>query len=114
MHRCIASWLLIAFIVIPSMFAATFRQFDQMNTEAQAEYVARMLDETEKALIREGNAATAAQIDHLFTTVLPGDHMALGLVEYERNEARARVFDAERAENDRAHGDVARHVSRVA
>lgn len=39
-------------------------------------------------------------MEHLFTTVLPGDHMAVGLVEYEQNEARARVFDAERAEKD--------------
>jgi hypothetical protein len=82
------------------LFAATFHQFDHMNSDAQAEFVARMLDETEKALIREGNAAAAAQMDHLFTTVLPGDHMAVGLVEYERNEARARVFDAQRAEKD--------------
>jgi len=36
----------------------------------------------------------------LFTKILSGDTMPLGMLEFENNLARARVFDAERSKKD--------------
>ncbi|MGA7951786.1 MAG: hypothetical protein WCA45_16770, partial [Thiobacillaceae bacterium] len=71
-----------------------------MNIEAQSEFVAVMIDTTQKALKSDGRADFAAKMERLFTTIEPGDSMSLGLVEYVRNEARARLADAKRAEKD--------------
>lgn len=77
----------------PQLHATNFAFFDRLPSEFQAEYVAVMIDATEKALrtAREGDAAQ--KVHQLMTTILPGDESPLGLVEYERNEARARVAD---------------------
>jgi hypothetical protein len=80
--------------------ATTFPKFDKMDIEDQAEFVAVMLDATQKALSDDGQADLAGQIEHLFTTIEPGDSMSIGLVEVERNIARARVFDAQHVEKD--------------
>ena len=100
-NRFMAATFLSAAMLLPSAAqAAEFRQFDRMNIEAQSEYVAVMIATTQKALKSDGRADFAAKMERLFTTIEPGDSMPLGLVEYVRNEARARLADAKRAEKD--------------
>jgi hypothetical protein len=80
--------------------AMKFSQFDKMTIDDQAEFIALMVDATQKALRNEGRSDFAAQIEHLFTTIDPGDSMSLGLVELERNVAQARLADVKGAEKD--------------
>ena len=100
-NRFLAATCLSAALLLPcAAQAAEFRQFDRMNIEAQSEYVAVMIATTQKALKSDGRADFAVKMERLFTTIEPGDSMPLGLVEYVRNEARARLADAKRAEKN--------------
>ncbi len=92
--------VLLALCLSTSLSAIKFRQFDKMDIHDQAEFIALMVDATQKALRDEGRADFAAQIEHLFTTVLPGDATPLGLVELERNVALSRVYDLQDVEKD--------------
>ncbi|HWA95141.1 MAG TPA: hypothetical protein VG844_11130 [Terracidiphilus sp.] len=87
---------ILLFIALPSLHSMTFALFDLLPPEDQAEFVARLIDETEIALRQNGDAASADKIDKLFSTILPGDKIPLGIVEYGRNEDRGRVFDLQR------------------
>ncbi|MGH9684699.1 MAG: hypothetical protein ACRD4S_13945 [Candidatus Acidiferrales bacterium] len=80
--------------------ATGFDRFDKMQAMLQAEFVAVMVDTTQKALRDAGSTAYADQIEQLFTKVEPGDSMSLGLVELERNIARARLADVHNLEKD--------------
>jgi hypothetical protein len=85
-------------LVTPAQ-ATDFVHFDQMNAEAQSEYVAVMIDAAENVL-RAENPQSADQMQKLFTEIKPGDSMPLGLIEFGMNEDHARVFDAERYAKD--------------
>jgi len=88
-------------LCLPAPLMATgFPQFDKMDVYDQAEFIAVLVDATQKAVRDDGKADFAAQIERLFTDVEPGDAMSLGLVELERNVARARVFDLQHVEKD--------------
>jgi hypothetical protein len=100
-NRFLAATFLPAAMLLPGTAQALdFRQFDRMDMYAQSEFVAVMIDTTQKALKGDGRADFAAQMEHLFTTIEPGDSMPLGLAEYALNEPRARLADAKRAEKD--------------
>jgi len=79
-------------------------QFDMMASEDKGEYVGLLVGGAEQAFKDEGRADLAANIEELFTKTLPGDHFTLGMVEFQRNLARARVADSERvAKEPNAH-----------
>jgi hypothetical protein len=80
--------------------AVTFPVFDHMDSYAQAELIADMVDRTEKALRDDGKPDLALKTEQLFALVEPGDKISLGLVELERNVARARVVDLDRLKKD--------------
>jgi hypothetical protein len=80
--------------------AMSFPQFDKMSTSGQAEFIADLVDRTEKALKDEGKAELAMKVEQLFADIKPGDKMSLGLAELERNVARARLADVHRLEKD--------------
>jgi hypothetical protein len=83
--------------------ATTFPVFDHMDSYTQAEYIADVVDRTEKALRGDGKPDLALKTEQLFALVEPGDQMSLGLVELESNVARARVADVDRlAKNPKA------------
>ena len=83
--------------------ATTFPVFDHMDSEGQAEFIADMVDRTEKALRDDGKSDLALKMEQLFALVEPGDQISVGLVELERNVARARVADVDRlAKNPKA------------
>ena len=76
------------------------RQFDKMTGQDQSDYIGNLIVGSENALADEAKPDIAAQIKHLFTTKEPGDADVIGMVEFERNLALARVADAQRAETD--------------
>lgn len=82
-----------------SLSAMPFRQFDAMNKMDQAEYIAVIVDTTQRVLRVSGGANYAAQFEQLFV-IKPGDTISDGLAELELNIIRARVADAKRAAKD--------------
>jgi hypothetical protein len=80
--------------------AMPFQKFDGMHPALQAEYVADMIQATEAVLRKQGRADLADQIQKLFATTEPGDLDPIGIVELERNIARARVADLNRVSKD--------------
>jgi hypothetical protein len=70
--------------------AMEIQKFDKMAVPDQSEYIGLLLQGAEKVLRGEGRSDLAAQIEHLFTTTLPGDKFTLGMVEFERNLALMR------------------------
>jgi hypothetical protein len=80
--------------------AVAIVQFDKMADQDQAAYIGDLIIGAEKVLADQGNSARAAQVKQLFTTKNAGDADAIGMVEFERNLARARLADAKQAETD--------------
>jgi hypothetical protein len=70
-------------------------QFDKMAVQDQADYITVLVDGAQRVLIVEGKNDLAAQIHKLFTEVHSGDRMTLGMIAFEENLDRARLFDAE-------------------
>jgi len=77
--------------------AMEVRKFDEMAVEDQSDYITLLVEGAQKVLIDEGKSDPAAKIHKLFTEILPGDQIPLGMVEFERNLDRARLADAKRA-----------------
>lgn len=93
--------LVAAAMVLPNIAQAmAIVQFDKMADQDQADYVVALVNGAEKILTDEGKPNLAAQVEHLFTTKNPGDADVIGMVEFERNLAIARVADAKRAAKD--------------
>lgn len=80
--------------------AVTFPAFDHMDSYAQAEFIADMVDRTEKALRDDGKPDLALKTEQLFTLVEPGDQWSVGLTDLESNVANARVADLDRLGKD--------------
>ena len=80
--------------------AMEIRQFDKLADQDQSEYIGGLIVGAENVLAGNGKPDLAAQIKHLFTTKMPGDADVMGMVEFERNLALARVADAQRAAQD--------------
>jgi hypothetical protein len=96
----LSSLFLLGFALPNSSWAVPYARFDKMGIEAQAEFVTVMVEVTKTVVRREGKSDQWIKIDNLFTTVLEGAEFSVGVAEYERNEARERVFDLERAAED--------------
>ena len=98
-----------AAMLLPSMVQAMeIQQYDKMSNddqgEYQGEYVSLLVGGAEQAFKDEGRADLAAQVDHLFTTTLPGDQITIGVGEFQLNLGRARVTDEKNVEkNPSAH-----------
>src|ERR1700704_2587996 len=75
--------------------AVEIPQYDTMAIPDQGSYVALLIQGAEKTLTDERRPDLAAQVEKVFSTTLPGDQPTLGMVEFERNLARARVVDAD-------------------
>ena len=80
--------------------AVEIRQFDKMATQDRSDYVASLVIGTQQVLTDEGRPDLADQIHKLFTETPVGDEASIGMTEFMRNLARARVADAERAAKD--------------
>ncbi|MGH8200909.1 MAG: hypothetical protein ACREVO_11190 [Steroidobacteraceae bacterium] len=76
------------------------RQFDKMADRDQAEYVGSLVQGAEDLLTNEGRPDLQEKMHKLFSTIPTGDKMFLGMTEFERNLALARVADVERAAKD--------------
>ena len=80
--------------------AMEIRQFDKLADQDQSDYIGNLIVGAENVLAGEGKSDPAALVKRLFTTKDAGDADVIGMVEFERNLALARVADAERAEQD--------------
>lgn len=88
-------------LMFPShLCSMPIERFDRMPIEVQAEFIATMVDATEKTLRESGEAAKADTVARLFNEVKAGDTLPIGLIVLEENIARARVFDLERVQKD--------------
>ena len=74
--------------------AMEIQQFDKMENLDQGDYVGLLIGGAEQVLNDEGRADLAEKVVQLFTTTEPGDQDTLGIVEFVRNLARARLADA--------------------
>jgi hypothetical protein len=97
---CFLLTAVVALCLPVSLSAMPYQQFDNMNMLDQAEYIAVMVDTTQRILSVSGGANYAAQIEQLFATVKPGDSMSLGLAELEENIDEIRVQDDKRFAKD--------------
>ena len=80
--------------------AMEIRQFDKMADQDQARYIGDLIVGAEKVLSNAGKPELAAKVKQLFTTKLGNDADAIGMVEFERNLARARLADLRRLQKD--------------
>jgi hypothetical protein len=87
-HEFLASTFLLALMLLASA------------AQDQSEYIGNLIVAAENALTDEGRADLSAQIKHLFTTKMPGDADVIGMVEFERNLALARVEDVQNVAKD--------------
>ena len=88
------------FLFVGQGQAMSIVQFDKMADRDQAEYIGNLITGAEKVLTGQGSSKLAGQVKQLFTTKNAGDADTIGMVEFERNLARARLADAKRAESD--------------
>jgi hypothetical protein len=95
-----ATFLSAAMLFTSAAQAMEIRQFDKMADQDQAEYVGLLVQGAEKVLIDEGRTDLQQQVHQLFSTMPSGDSMPLGMTEFERNLALARVADAKRVIRD--------------
>lgn len=95
-----AAMLFAAVLLSAAAQAMEIRQFDKMAVPDQSEYVGLLVQGAQKVLTDAGRSDLAAQVEHLFTTTLPGDKFTLGIVEFESNLALAREADAKRVLSD--------------
>jgi hypothetical protein len=80
--------------------AMEIEKFDKMDGRDQSEYIVVLIEGAQQVLIKEGKKELAAKIHALFTTTLPGDQSPVGVVEFERNLARARLADIRNLQKD--------------
>ena len=69
--------------------------YERMSVNDRADYTGVMVGGAERVLTEAGRADQAAQVEKLFTTVLPGDQHSLGMVELELNLAALDKADAD-------------------
>src|SRR5579863_204851 len=87
-------------LAVSTAQAMEIRQYDKMADQDQAEYVGLLVQGAEIVLTNEGKTDLAAQVDKLFLTIPAGDKMSLGMTEFVRNLALARVTDAKDVEKN--------------
>lgn len=81
--------------------AMPIQVFDRMSNNDQADYVANVLvGGAEQVLKDEGRSDQTAQVEKLFTTVLPGDQISVGSGELELNLSVVRQTDADNLVKD--------------
>jgi predicted extracellular nuclease len=88
-----------AILFVTSADAMEIRQFDKLANQDQSDYIGDLITGAEKVLNDEGKSDLAAQVKRLFTTKNPGDADVIGMVEFERNLAILRLYDAKNAKN---------------
>ncbi|HEY4126043.1 MAG TPA: hypothetical protein VGM36_15580 [Rhizomicrobium sp.] len=96
----LSCFLSVAMLFASAAQAMQIQQFDKMAGSDQDEYIAELIQGAEKVLTDEGQADQSAQVSTLFRTKDAGDQISIGMTEFYRNLARARLADVKRAAND--------------
>ena len=95
-----ASFVSASLLTGSAAHAMEIEKFDKMDGRDQSEYIVALIEGAQQVLVKEGKRELAAKIHVLFTTTLPGDQSPVGVVEFERNLARARLADFRNLEKD--------------
>jgi hypothetical protein len=97
-NKLLAATFLAAALLLPgSARAMEIQQYDKLAIEDQVAYQDQLILGAERVLKDEGHADLAAKVEHLFTTIDPGDAHTIGDVELERNLAILRADDSKNA-----------------
>ena len=97
-NKYLAATFLSAAMLLPGVVQTMqIQQFDKMAGQDQDDYIGNLIVGVENVLTSDGRPDLAAQVKQLFTTKNHGDVDTIGMVEFERNLALARVADAKRA-----------------
>ena len=88
------------FLVSGAAQAMQIQQFDRMSARDQDDYIVLLLKGASQVLTDAGRPDQAAQVEKLFTTVLPGDQNSVGMAELELNLSAVRVTDADNLVKD--------------
>jgi hypothetical protein len=95
-----ATVLSVSLLAASAAQAMEIRQFDKMAGPDQDEYIAELIQGAETVLTDEGKPDLSAQVSKLFTTHLGNDQISVGMGEFFRNLARARLIDAQNVAKD--------------
>ena len=98
--KCAALLMSASLLLASAAPAMEIEKFDKMAAKDQSEYIVVLIEGAQQVLIKEGKKEFAAKIHALFTTTLPGDDAPVGIIEFERNLARARLADIRNLEKD--------------
>jgi hypothetical protein len=75
--------------------AMTIIQFDKMALQDQADYITALVNGAQKVLTDQRKDEIAVKTYKLMTDVRPGDTIPFGMIQFEENLDRARLFDAQ-------------------
>lgn len=95
-----ATCMSIAVLFSSAAQAMEIEKFDKMAAQDQSDYIVALIEGAQKVLKAEGHADLADKVHKLFTEKFPGDESPLGVVEFERNLARARLADIRNLQKD--------------
>jgi hypothetical protein len=95
--RALAAGLLLCVAPVASgpAQAMEIRQFDKMAGADQDQFIADLIEGAEKVLTDEHRPDLSAKVSRLFTTRLGNDQISVGMGEFQRNLARARLADVQ-------------------
>lgn len=93
----IISAALLSFCVAQAM---EIRQFDKMADDDQGEYIADLIQGTEKVLNNAGQRDQSQKLHHLFADIAPKDDASLGMAELTVNLAAVRAAEVSRQARD--------------
>jgi hypothetical protein len=80
--------------------AMEIERFDKMAGADQGDYLVVLIVGAQRVLVDSGRKDLADKVHILFTRTIAGDDAPVGLVEFERNLARARLADLRNLEKD--------------
>jgi hypothetical protein len=95
LNKNLAATFLSAAMILPGVAQAMeIQQFDKMAVQDQRDYVSALIVGAQNVLTKQGKSDDAAKVNKLFTEIPPGDKVALGLTELDRNLDLARIVDS--------------------
>jgi hypothetical protein len=95
-----STFLATAMLFTGTAEAMQIQQYDKMSIEDRGEYVADLIIGAQKVLRDEGRPDLAEKVHTLFNTRLGDDKNSVGMVEFEKNLARARLADVRNIEKN--------------
>jgi len=96
MHRpSLGVVISVALLLASRAQAMTIAEFDKMAVKDQSDYIVGLIVGAQKVLIDIKKNDLADKVHDLFTEIRRGDTTPFGMIQFEENLDRARVFDAQ-------------------